>query len=166
MAAKRINCYEYFRLFLLFLAFSSGAFTFNCSFCGDVHISVKMIVFTSRILKNKSLFRPVYKLQRHGYLCIHLPFSKDIALCMDVERNPGPTLPIHYRDFSLNEHHWNSSKYATSTGTYYTSDAGDSFINRHLNKFYNFCYYDHSTVPRALLARNWLTFAGVELDVT
>ena len=146
MAAKRIYRYEYLRLFLLFLASSSRAFTFNCLFCGDVYISVKMTVFTSRILKDKSLSRPVYKLQRHGYLCIRLPFSKYTAVCMDLERNAVPTLPIHYRDFSLNEHHWNSSKYATSTGSYYTSDAGDSFINRHLNKFYNFRHYDQKLV--------------------
>ena len=96
---------------LLFLKFSSQAFTFNCSLCGDVYTSVKMIVFTLWILKDKSLSRPIYKLQRHGYLCIHLLFSKDIAVCMDVERNPGPTRPIHFRDFSLNGNHWNSSNW-------------------------------------------------------
>ena len=109
MAAKLIYCNEYLRLFLLFLRFSRRAFSFNSSFCDDVYTSVKMIVFTSRILKNRSLSRPIYKLLRHGYLCIHRPFSKDIAVCMDFERNAGPALAIHCRDFSLNEHHWNSS---------------------------------------------------------
>ena len=160
MAAKRISRYEYLRLFLLFLTFSSRAFIFNCSLCGNVYTSVKMIVFTPRILKDKSLSRPIYKLQRHGFLCIHLPFSKDIAVCMDVERNPGQTLSIHYRDFSLNENHWNSSNYATSTGSYYTSDAGDSFINRHLNTFYNFRYYDHLTVPCAFTGQKFVNFRG------
>ena len=106
-----------------------------------------------------------YKLQGHGYLCIHLPFSKDIAVCMDVERNPGPILPIHYRDLSLNEHHWNSSKYATSTSSYFTSDAGDSFINRHLNNFYNFRYYDHSTVPCAFTGQKLVNFRGSRAGV-
>ena len=81
---------------------------------------------------------------------------------MDVERNPGPILPIHYKDFSLSGNFWNSSNYATSTGSYNTSDPGDFFINRHLNTCYNFRYFDHLTVP---YARNLLTFARVELDV-
>ena len=79
---------------------------------------------------------------------------------MDVERNPGPTRPIHYSDLSLNGNHWNSPNYATSTGSYYTSVAGDSFINRHLHTFYNFRYYDHLTVPCAFTGQKFVNFRG------
>jgi len=58
-----------------------------------IHSFVKMVSFTLRRSKDKSLSHLIYKLQRHGFMCIYLPFSKDVSLFMDVERDLGATLP-------------------------------------------------------------------------
>lgn len=70
-----------------------------------------MVSFTLRRSKDKSLSHLIYKLQRHGFMCIYLPFSKDVSLCMDVERALGatlPTCPLQRRFF-----YWKSIQHCT-----------------------------------------------------
>ena len=103
-----VQCFNHNESLLLFSLFLSVRVLLL------VASSVKMVAFTPRISKDKLLSHPIYKLQRHGFMCVHLLFSKDVAVFMDVEWNPGPTLPVHCRDFFLNGKLWNSSNCVSS----------------------------------------------------
>ena len=100
MAAMCVYRCVYLRLFLLFLAFSSRAFIFTWVMMFTLLRS--WLCLLQELSRISGISHPIYKLQRHGHMCFYLPPSKDIAVCMDVERNPGPTLPTHYRGFAFN----------------------------------------------------------------
>ena len=51
------------------------------------HLSAEFLSLGSR-----SLARPIYSWSKHGYSCIYLPLSEDLAICMDVELNCGAPL--------------------------------------------------------------------------
>ena len=70
--------------------------SFYCRFYAGADCCVgvrKYVSSLGRVFKpNKPLARPIYSWSKHGYTCIYLPSSEDLAICMDVELNPGPTL--------------------------------------------------------------------------
>ena len=75
----------------------------------------------------KLLARPIYSWSKHGYSCIYLPSSEDLAICMDVELNPGPTLvkPVVHHLLSGEEHgisHYVSNSHCVAVRHVYTRD--------------------------------------------
>lgn len=85
MAAKCFNRNECLLLLLLFLPFLSRDLASSCFLCGDIHSSdssVKVIAFTPAICKDKPLSCPIYKCQRHGFMCI--PASSILKGCCSL----------------------------------------------------------------------------------
>lgn len=79
------NRNECLLLLLLFLPFLSRDFASSCFLCGDIHSSdssVKVIAVTPAICKDKPLSCPIYKCQRHGFMCI--PASSILKGCCSL----------------------------------------------------------------------------------
>lgn len=95
----------------------------------DCRVGVwKCVSSLSRVFKpGKPLARPIYSWSKHGYSCIYLPSSEDLAICMDVELNPGPTLvkPVVHHLLSGEDHgisHYVSNSHCVAVRHVYTRD--------------------------------------------
>ena len=86
------------------------------------HLSAEFLSLGSR-----SLARSIYPWSKHGYSCIYLPSSEDLAICMDVELNPSPILvkPVVHHLLSGEEHgicHYFSNSNCVAVCHVYTRD--------------------------------------------
>ena len=92
MAATALN---HFGIFLLLSATCGLIMRYNVFLNVSTGLSTcrrNSIGFSRGLFNDKLPTRPVSKLDKHGYMYIHLLLLKDIAICMDVECNPGPEI--------------------------------------------------------------------------
>ena len=94
MAAS--NSYPY--IFMLFFAFNAlilpryvRVYSGICRNCTGKRSGPTYLIIRRNICRQSVSSRPISVWQKHGEICLYLPFShQDITIAMDVERQPGP----------------------------------------------------------------------------
>ena len=64
----------------------------------EIHCNFKSNFMT------KCLRRSITEWTKHGQICLHLPFTIDLTIHMDVERQPGPDTNVRVRDCLLHRY--------------------------------------------------------------